>query len=186
MALLGFLSFCSHSNAQLPRVESLEAQPLQSQIQRLQDALRYLGAPLPQAARETLEQAQAATDNARVVSLIQDALDPLCAATVIIGRQGKTTALAAGQPVELQEQGWRTHLIKVLNRAEQPASLRVSSPNAGRSHLDVRIALHLLPKQAFRHGTSTDVAGANEQYFRHGCASALKVKTGWKIVNGNP
>ncbi len=131
LALLGFLSFCGHSNAQLPRVESLEAQPLQSQVLRLQDALRYLGAPLPPSARETLEQAQAATDNARVVSLIQDALDPLCAATVIIGRQGATTARAAARPVNLQEQGWRTHLIKVLNRAEQPASLQVSSPNAG-------------------------------------------------------
>ncbi len=131
LTLAAVLPAFTPANAQLPRVEALEAQPLQSQIQRLQEALQYLGAPLPQAARDTLERAQASTDNARAARLVQDALDPLCAAAVTIGRDGSMAAHAGARAVELQEQGWRTHLVKVLNQAEAPASLRVSSPNAG-------------------------------------------------------
>jgi hypothetical protein len=62
---------------------------------------------------------------------VQDGLDPLFAASITIGKGGSMSAHAAAKPIELQEQGWRTHLIKVINLAEQPEALSEGNPNAG-------------------------------------------------------
>jgi len=92
--------------------------------------LQYLGSPLPEATRAALGRAAAETDDARVARLVQDALDPHCVAAITIGPAGELQTRQAADPAELQEQAWRTHLIKVINRAGKPAALRVDSPNA--------------------------------------------------------
>lgn len=71
------------------------------------------------------------SDATMAARLIQDALDPHCIAAVTIDKDGALTTQAAEGKTELQEQGWRTHLVKVINHAEASATLRVTSPNAG-------------------------------------------------------
>ncbi len=130
-ALLSFAGLTSLPAAAPPRVADVEAQPLLSQVKRLQEALTYLGAPLPSSTRTALAAAARETDDALVARLVQDALDPRCIAAVTVGGDGRLAVTPAGGPVELQEQGWRTHLVKVINRAGAAATLRASSPNAG-------------------------------------------------------
>ena len=128
-----FIAFAAAplAGAPLPRIVDVEPQPLQSQIHRLQEALDYLGAPLPANTTETLEKAYKESNAETVARLIQDALDPHCVAALTIATDGALSAATADKKTQLQEQGWRTHLVKVINRAEASATLRVSSPNAG-------------------------------------------------------
>lgn len=117
--------------AALPPAAHVEAQPLISQVKRLQEALGYLGAPLPAETRAALAEAARETGDDRVASLVQAALDPHCIAAVNISRDGQLAAIPSGDAADLQEQGWRTQLVKVVNHAEAATTLRVSSLNAG-------------------------------------------------------
>ena len=124
-------SFLTSTQAALPQAAKVEAQPLISQVQRLQEALDYLGAPLPEETRQALANAAKGTSDAQAASLVQAALDPHCIAAVTISNDGQLAAKAADRAPDLQEQGWRTHLVKVINQTEAATTLRVSSPNAG-------------------------------------------------------
>lgn len=86
--------------------------------------MAYLGNPLPDVVQKTVGTAPSAT-------AIQQALDPFCIAAVTIAKDGSLSATVHPQAVELHEQGWTTHLVKVLNLGEAVGSLLVTSPNAG-------------------------------------------------------
>lgn len=108
----------------------VEAQPLLAQCRRLREALELLGEPLPPARLALLERAGRESADASVAARVQEALDPLCLAELQVRPDG-SVAVARGQaPAALQEQGWRTFLVKVRNEAGATGSLRVSSPNA--------------------------------------------------------
>lgn len=116
--------------ADWPTVEQVDRQPLTAQITRLRDALEHLGAPLP---KQLVEQLQAATSQADakvVTSEVQRLLDPLCLAAVVLQNDQRPRVVAAADEKPLDEQGWRALLIKVVNRSESRARLRIDSPNA--------------------------------------------------------
>ncbi len=116
--------------AELPLVTDVELQPLASQAQRVSEALKFLGAPLDPAAQQALDAAVKATDPAQGVRNIQKALDPHVIAFVQINPESRVkVAIGPAQP-ELQEQGWRTFLVKVENEAGVTAPLHPESPNA--------------------------------------------------------
>src|SRR5579871_6244506 len=73
----------------LPPVEKVAVQPLLAQVQRLTEALDYLGSPLPPRARAMLAKAAAETDEARAVQTIQEALDPYCLLAVDINPESR-------------------------------------------------------------------------------------------------
>src|SRR5262249_19203476 len=110
----------------LPKVKSVDLQPLAAQAKRVADALTFLGAPLPDADHLALIKA---TD----VVAIQDVLDKHCLAGVTIGAEKPPrieTVLGPATP-ELAEQGWRVFLVKVINPGGMQAiQLRADSPNA--------------------------------------------------------
>ena len=118
--------------APLPLVPQVEAQPLAAQVQRVHEALEYLGAPLPAADRQALEAAVKAKD----VSKMQAVLDRHCLAAVRI-RPGNTLETVRGPAKpELVQHGWRVFLVKVLNDAgAKQLELRAESPNALPMHV---------------------------------------------------
>jgi len=119
------------SAAELPRVTKVELQPLAAQVQRVADALDFVGNPLPAADKDALHKASADSDPARAIETIQSVLDKHCLAGVRIGKNNELDIEPGPARAELAEQGWRVFLIKVENAAGlSNVELRPSSPNA--------------------------------------------------------
>jgi len=136
--LLSLLCISSIVHAQnrpaLPLVSNVERQPLVAQINRLTEALEFLGVPLPQADRTALESALKEMDSAKCVEAIQKVLDPHCLAGVELKSDKEITAAAGPAKPDLVEQGWTQFLIKVHNPTGLTGDLRAASPNALRLH----------------------------------------------------
>lgn len=113
-----------------PIVSDVEFQPLVSQAKRVIEALQYVGAPISAADQSALTQAFAATDTEKAIRDIQRTLDRYVLAAVHINPESRVKVAPGPTKAELQEQGWRTFLVKVHNEAGVTAALRASSPNA--------------------------------------------------------
>src|SRR5260370_29634261 len=115
--------------AELPKVAKVELQPLAAQVQRLVEALDYLGAPLPEADEQALK--RASDSKAQGVDRIQSLLDPHCLAGVRIEPGNKLEILPGPAKPELAEQGWRVFRVKVHNAPGlNGVELQADSPNA--------------------------------------------------------
>lgn len=112
-----------------PAVEKIDAQPLLVQVQRLSEALDYIGNPLSAQAKSALDNLKQETDAGLIAKQVQDVLDPLCLAAVEVGN-GKLAATARPGEQEIVENGWRSFLVKVSNRDGLTSRLHVESPNA--------------------------------------------------------
>ena len=111
-------------------VENVELQPLAAQVQRLVEALDYLGAPLTDGEKSRLREAANQSKPAEGVALIQAVLDPHCLVGVNINPEMRVKAAIGPAKPELVEKGWQTFLVKVANQAGATAQLRAVSPNA--------------------------------------------------------
>jgi hypothetical protein len=116
--------------AELPKVTGVELQPLAAQVQRLVEALDFLGAPLPAADKAALQTARNAPP-AKALDTIQTILDKHCLAGVHITAADKIETRLGPARAELAEQGWRVFLVKVHNAAGiEKVEPRPDSPNA--------------------------------------------------------
>ena len=127
--LLAILCSVTTGLAALPESERVDSQPLLLLTQRLTEALLAVGAPLSAEAVAGLAALQQETDEAKITSETQRLLDPLCVAGVEIAPDG-ALKVTEGQAVEIEENGWKTMLVKVVNRAGVQTRLRMESPNA--------------------------------------------------------
>ena len=114
----------------LPLVNDVERQPLVAQVQRVAEALDFLGVPLRDADRTALEAAVKEMDAAKSVAAMQKVLDPYCLVGVELTSEKEITAAAGPAKPELVEQGWTQFLIKVHNPQGLKGDLRAASPNA--------------------------------------------------------
>jgi hypothetical protein len=105
----------------------VEGQPLAANVRRLDQALDYLGAPLPPATRKALQAARAARDAAA----IQRLLDPHVLLVVRINSEARVKAARGPAPAALQQAGYTPVLVKVINDSTVTKALRIRSPQAG-------------------------------------------------------
>jgi hypothetical protein len=129
------LTFLLVSVCGLQALESLpeakvEYQPFISATERLLDALRFVGAPLTDQDEKAIRQLLTDHDQEKAVRGIQKVLDAYCIAGVHINPEGKLTVEAGPVNKKLVQQGWRTFLVKVYNRANNTSQLVANSPNA--------------------------------------------------------
>jgi len=118
--------------ADLPLVDKVEGQPLAAQVQRVAEALEFLGEPLRAEQRALL--AQACKD--RDVKAIQRLLDPRCLAGVRVSGPRQLEVQPGPARPELVQQGWRVFLVKVHNEAGvKDVELKAMSPNAAPLHV---------------------------------------------------
>ena len=122
LALLGAEAF-----AALPPVVEVEGQPLAANIERLMQALDYLGAPLPAETRAGLAAAGSARDAAR----LQELLDPHVLFVVSLNPEMRVKAARGPAKAVLQQAGYTPVLIKVVNDSTVTRPLRITSPQAG-------------------------------------------------------
>ncbi len=113
-----------------PQMPAVEKQPLLAQVSRLQEAMEFIGQPLPPAVREQLADAARQDSAMSVAAAIQRALDPLCLGAVNVQADGSLEFTPARTTPHLIEQGWRAVLIKVINPPGLKDALGVDSPGA--------------------------------------------------------
>ncbi len=120
----------AHHPLEIPQVVRVDAQPLLLQCQRLAEALDSIGASLPPGTAASLKKLTELHDDAEITRKVQDLLDPQCIAALEIGVDGELVASPALNGMELEENGWRTALVKVINKAGATSRLRIDSPSA--------------------------------------------------------
>ena len=110
---LAFPSFASGNG--LAIVKDVDPDSLAANIRQVVAALDSLNQPLPQAVRLRLDAALALPDLAARPDAIQATFDPECLLGITIERD-KAPSLALGPArTVLEQHGWRTFLVKVLN-----------------------------------------------------------------------
>lgn len=112
----------------LPTVE-VESQPLNAQVKRVAEALKFLGAPLPVSDGTAIAQLSANSE-ADAAEKLQAILDRHCLLMVTINPESRVKVEQGPAAPVLEEKGWRTFLVKVQNEAGVTAELRALSPNA--------------------------------------------------------
>jgi len=118
--------------------QSVPLQPFAQQVRRLEDALNFIGQPLPAADHAEMNSALAAADETQAVARIQEVLDRHVLAEVEINAESRVKVRPGKAKPELVEGGTRMFLVKVLNGAGVTAPLVVESPNSGPTSLRSR------------------------------------------------
>jgi hypothetical protein len=106
---------------------AVEGQPLAANVQRLIEALEFLGAPLPAETRTALKLAGEARDAAK----IQKVLDPHIHFLVTLSAEGRLKVGSGPASAVLQQAGYVPVLVKVVNPGGLTRELRTFSPQSG-------------------------------------------------------
>ncbi len=117
---------------ELPIVSTVEGQPLAVHVERVRDALEYLGNPLSDRSILALEVALLRGDDAELVRDVQRVLDPYCLVGVTINPESRVKVIPGPAQPLLVEQGWRSFLVKLHNESGSTAELVASSDSARR------------------------------------------------------
>ena len=108
-------------------VVPVEGQPLAANVERLSQALEYLGAPLPASKADSLRDATRAKDSAS----IQRLLDSDVLLEVSINPEARVKVRRGPASVPLQQAGYTPVLVKVVNASTVTKRLRIVSPQSG-------------------------------------------------------
>jgi hypothetical protein len=110
---------------------SVPLQPLAQQVRRLEDALSYLGQPLPNKTTTAIDNAIAMTDEPAAVEKIEQSLEPYVLGSVDINAESRVKVERGPADPLLVQGGSRFFLVKVVNQAAVTSPLMASSPNSG-------------------------------------------------------
>lgn len=132
--VVGALSCTAQSREQPAPVQAaalapvaVEAQPLGANIQRLIEALNYLGAPLPAELRADLTRAGQTRDANR----LQELLDARVLFAVHINPEARVKVARGPAPAVVQQAGYTPVIVKVVNESKGTQRLRIGSPQSG-------------------------------------------------------
>ena len=113
-------------------VVAVEGQPLAANVERLLQALEFLGAPLDAATVEALGK-QIRQQDARQ---IQETLDRHVLVQVTLNPEARVKATRGPAVARLQQAGYTPVVIKVINESTVKKPLNISSPQAGPVYSD--------------------------------------------------
>ena len=122
----------------LATAASVPLQPFAQQVRRLEDALSYIGQPLPMADHVAINRTLALNDEAEAAKKLQEILDQHVLVEVDINAESRVKVRQGKAKPELVEKGTRMFLVKVSNGAGVTAPLVVESPNSGPTSLRSR------------------------------------------------
>lgn len=131
--------------------QQVPLQPLALQVRRIEDALAFIGQPLPPETKKAISEAIANPDEAQSVSLLNQALAPHVLAQIDINPESRVKVTPGDAQPILAQGTTRAFLVKVKNLAHVTSPLRVSSPNATSIHESYRV------RPAGNKITSTDI-----------------------------
>lgn len=119
---LALLPVLQGQEPRMPQVETASIQTVKVNVNRLKQALDYLGRPF----EGEIPNVEGKSPEEQLV-LLQKALDPFCLAAVTINPEGRASVLPGPAKPTLVEQDWAHFLVKVINEAGVTAPLRVES-----------------------------------------------------------
>jgi len=106
-----------------------DVQPFVSHAIRLKEALAYIGSPLSPEDEKKIETIRHAAFTEKTVKAIQEIFDPYCIAQVDLS--GEPAKVTKGTAVpRLLQGGWKSFLVKVVNKKNVIGELRAESPSA--------------------------------------------------------
>ena len=108
-------------------VVPVPAQPLAANVQRLVEALDFLGAALPIAAKESLAEAARKLDAA----MLQQLLDEQALFIVELNPESRVKVRRGSAKATLQQGGYTPVIVKIVNLSTVTKELRISSPQGG-------------------------------------------------------
>jgi hypothetical protein len=146
LSIMGCLMLSAQDNTRVPM------QPFALHVRQLEDALDYLGQPLPPADQKAINDAIGQADEAQAVAQIEKVLDKYVLCLIGINAESRVKVEQGPAKPELVESGTRLFLVKVNNQAHITPALTVESPNSGdvyiQSNGDPAPKIELSPKDA--------------------------------------
>jgi len=121
-------SAAAQNTGETPRVA---LQPLAQHVRQVQEALDFLGQPLLAADARRINAALGLSDEARAASELERVLDQYALAIVTINAESRVKVEVGPAKPELEQEGTRLFLVKVINSAGVTAKLQVQSENSG-------------------------------------------------------
>jgi hypothetical protein len=132
---------------------AVEAQPLAANIERLVEALAYLGAPLPAELRRDLLQAGQARD----ARTLQQRLDPRVLLAVHINPEARVKVSRGSAPAVLQQAGYTPVIVKIVNESGGSQRLGIGSPQAGPVYAGMaRLSAQRMQQEHLRQNENTE------------------------------
>ncbi len=132
---------------------AVEAQPLAANVERLVDALEYLGAPVPAGVRRDLLEAGQARD----AKALQERLDPRVLLAVHINPEARVRVARGSAPAVLQQAGYTPAIVKIVNESGGSQRLRIGSPQAGPVYAGMsRLSAQRMQQERLRENENTD------------------------------
>lgn len=127
MKLIPALMICAAAVAQ----PAIPLQPLAQHVRQIEEALNYLGQPLPESDRKQINAAIGNADESAAVRQLEAILDRYSLLTVDINPESRVKVEQGAAKPELVEAGARLFLVKVVNNGHVTATLNVESPQSG-------------------------------------------------------
>ena len=113
-------------------------QPFAQHVRRLEQALSFLGQPLPSQVHQQINEAMALYNEREAVARITKLLEPSVLLVVNINPESRVKVSQGEAKPDLVEAGTRQFLVKVENQAGVTSPLKVESPNSGPTYLTSR------------------------------------------------
>ena len=126
----------------VPLNTSVEGQPLAANILRLDQALTFLGSPLPAETRQAVQEAA----NRRDAETLQKLIDPQVLFEVSLNPEVRVKVTRGPALAKIQQGGFTPVLVKVINESTVSRPLRIASPQAGPVYSGASLAI--LKRQA--------------------------------------
>ncbi|MSU50505.1 MAG: hypothetical protein EXS37_15705 [Opitutus sp.] len=147
------------SSAATLTVASAEGQALAANVERLAEALEYLGAPLPPEARTVLTRVGQARDTQK----LQELLDPRVLLVVHLNPEARVKVERGPASAGLQQAGYTPVLVKVINESGGTQRLRIGSPQAGPVYAGVaKLSMERQRQEPLRENENT--AGRTDRF----------------------
>jgi hypothetical protein len=124
--------FAPNSMAQnMGETPKVALQPLAQHVRQVQEALGFLGQPLLAADARRINAAIGLSAEAAAVTELERVLDQYALAIVTINAESRVKVEVGPAKPELEQEGTRLFLVKVINDAGVTAKLQVQSENSG-------------------------------------------------------
>ena len=125
-------------------------QPLAQQARQIQGALSFLGQPLLTTDVQRINTAIGQADEAAAVEELERVMDQYALVVVTINAESRVKVDAGPAKPELEQEGTRLFLVKVVNGAGVTARLRVQSENSGTVYVPSDFSAEPSPKARTR------------------------------------
>jgi len=119
-----------NDSVQMAIISDVDRQPFVSQTRRLIEAMDFAGTPFTEGEVAALNEAFAADDDATAIEGLQRVLNARSLIDVHINPEARVKLHQGECEARLQQQGWKTFLVRVHNEPRVSARLAVNSRNS--------------------------------------------------------